>query len=205
MQFQELPTHHTITMHLSLQLCLLMIFLIYPGKLHILKRSLSKVYLYTFYSKPVVFSYRYLLICIIELKSYFFSFSTVHSDVELHQKFLMTKPTTKLAKIECTFPSECRFYIHWYQKKNGEPFKRVQYVDIDDQSICNEPGFETLKSEKRGNKFVLIIPNLKREHSATYYCACWVDYHSEIKSTNPVPKHYTAKPLHWRQSCRVHH
>lgn len=98
----------------------------------------------------------------------------MHSDVELKQKITMTKPTTSFADIECTFPSKCLNYIHWYQKKDGEPFKRVQYVKINDQTIRNEPGFESLTSVKTGNQFVLIIPNLKTEHSAVYYCACWV-------------------------------
>lgn len=98
----------------------------------------------------------------------------MHGDVELHQKIVMTKPITKLAKIECTFSSECRYYIHWYQKKDSKPFRRVQYVSIDDSTFDNDPGFGTLRSEKIGNQIVLIIPNVELEHSATYYCACWV-------------------------------
>ena len=100
--------------------------------------------------------------------------SPVDSAVELHQKFLMTKAATKTAIIECTFPSACYSYIHWYQKKDGETLKRVQYVDISDGTIKNDPGFEFLKSEKKADdQFVLKIPNLKTEHSANY-CACWV-------------------------------
>ncbi|XP_058250435.1 M1-specific T cell receptor beta chain-like [Hemibagrus wyckioides] len=103
-----------------------------------------------------------------------FLICTVHSDVELHQKVAMTKSTTKLAKIECTFSSECKFYIQWYQKKDAEPFKRIQYVDINSAAHSNDHGFGYLKSEKTArNKLALIIPNVKPEHSATYYCACW--------------------------------
>lgn len=93
---------------------------------------------------------------------------------ELLQKITMTKPITTFAKIECTFSSNCLSYIHWYQKKDGEPFKRIHYVNIKDQTIRNEPGFETLTSVKTENQLDLIIPNLKPEHSATYYCTCWV-------------------------------
>ncbi|KAL6490291.1 hypothetical protein MHYP_G00006360 [Metynnis hypsauchen] len=98
----------------------------------------------------------------------------VDSAVELHQKFLMTKAATKTAIIDCTFPSDCDYYIHWYQKKDDETLKRVQYVRISDGGYQNDPGFEFLKSEKKAsNQIVLKIPNLKTEHSATYYCACW--------------------------------
>ncbi|KAI4872486.1 hypothetical protein NFI96_017480 [Prochilodus magdalenae] len=108
------------------------------------------------------------------LKRILYASGTEVSAVELSQKFLMTKAATKTAIIECTFPSDCYYYIHWYQKKEKETLRRVQYVDISDGDTQNEPGFEFLKSEKKaGNQFVLKIPNLKKEHSATYYCACW--------------------------------
>lgn len=99
----------------------------------------------------------------------------MNNAVELKQEFLITKPVNKLTKIECTFPSECGYDIFWYQKKDGEPFKRVQYVNINSASHSNDYGFGYLESEKTAsNKFVLIIPNVQSEHSATYYCACWV-------------------------------
>ncbi|KAG9273975.1 hypothetical protein AMEX_G10768 [Astyanax mexicanus] len=105
----------------------------------------------------------------------------VDSAVELQQKFLMTKPATKTAIIECTFSSDCWNYIHWYQKKDDETLKRVQYVRISNGESKNEAGFEYLKSEKKSeDQFVLKIPNLKAEHTATYYCACW-DYSDTVR------------------------
>ncbi|KAI4903385.1 hypothetical protein NFI96_006057, partial [Prochilodus magdalenae] len=61
----------------------------------------------------------------------------------------MTKAATKTAIIECTFPSDCAYYIHWYQKKEKETLRRVQYVYISNGNTQNEPGFEFLKSEKK--------------------------------------------------------
>ncbi|GAA6108386.1 uncharacterized protein LOC124626096 [Tachysurus ichikawai] len=55
-----------------------------------------------------------------------FLICAVDSDVKLDQKMLMTKPATKLAKIECIFPRVCYFYLYWYQKKENEAFKMVQ-------------------------------------------------------------------------------
>ena len=112
--------------------------------------------------------------------------SAVDSAVALHQKFLMTKAATKTAIIECTFPSDCNYYIHWYQKKEDETLKRVQYVRISDGTIENERGFEFLKSEKKADdQFVLKIPNLKTEHSATCYCACW-DFSDTVRKQAEV-------------------
>ncbi|XP_062848914.1 immunoglobulin lambda-1 light chain-like [Trichomycterus rosablanca] len=110
-----------------------------------------------------------------------FQICTVTSAAELHQKILMTKSSTKLARIKCTFPSDCRYYIHWYQKKEGEALKRVQYVDITGGKHDNDPGFDFLRSESPAkDTFVLIIPDLKTEHSATYYCACWVQGYTKV-------------------------
>lgn len=79
----------------------------------------------------------------------------------LDQKFFMTTPANNLTKIECTFSSYCEHFIHWYQKKKGEPFKRVQSANIINEDHRNDHGFEFLQSEKTAsNKIVLIIPNV---------------------------------------------
>ncbi|XP_036451851.1 uncharacterized protein LOC118825371 [Colossoma macropomum] len=111
------------------------------------------------------------------LLSMSFLFPSVHSAEKLEQKVLMTKAAAKLAIIECRFSANCLNYVHWYQKKEDE-LKRVQYVDINDGTTRNNPVFEYLKSARKGIRtFVLKIPDLKPEHSATYYCACWTGYH----------------------------
>ncbi|KAG1969746.1 hypothetical protein F2P79_001642 [Pimephales promelas] len=95
---------------------------------------------------------------------------------DLQQKISLTKAEEKLAIIDCHYTSsDCRYYIHWYQQKEGEPLKRILYVDIDDGSAQNDAGFESIKSEKKtSNHFALKITKLKKEHSAMYYCACWI-------------------------------
>lgn len=93
---------------------------------------------------------------------------------ELKQKLSLTKAEEKLAIIDCHFTSDCWYYIHWYQQKEGETFKRILYADINDGSAKNDAGFESIKSEKKtSNHFALKITKLKKEHSAMYYCACW--------------------------------
>uniref|UniRef100_A0A671LQ21 Ig-like domain-containing protein n=1 Tax=Sinocyclocheilus anshuiensis TaxID=1608454 RepID=A0A671LQ21_9TELE len=100
----------------------------------------------------------------------------VDGAVVLQQKISLTKAEEKLAIIDCHFSSDCRYYIHWYQQKDRETLKRILYADIDDGSTkVNDAGDESIKSEKKElNHFVLKITKLKKEHSAMYYCACWV-------------------------------
>ncbi|XP_022533426.2 immunoglobulin gamma-1 heavy chain [Astyanax mexicanus] len=117
--------------------------------------------------------------------------STVFSAEKLEQKLMITKPASKLAILECKFSANCGNYIHWYQKK-GDEIRRVQHVDVNNGNPINERGFEYLKSSRKGiQSFALNIPELKPEHSATYYCACWklpaissalfeLDYHTVV-------------------------
>ncbi|XP_030630442.1 immunoglobulin lambda-1 light chain-like [Chanos chanos] len=99
----------------------------------------------------------------------------INGAADLQQKMTVTRSTGKTALIECVYTSNCRFYIHWYQKTENEAFKRIQYIDISDGTPKNDPGHDDLKAEKRGSNMVLLkIPDLKTQHSATYYCACWI-------------------------------
>ncbi|KAI4872485.1 hypothetical protein NFI96_017478 [Prochilodus magdalenae] len=126
----------------------------------------------------------------------------VDSTVVLHQKFLMTKAATKTAIIECTFPSVCYYYIHWYQKKN-ETLKRVQSVEISDGTTQNEPDFEFLKSESVsecgsgytykvfGSGTRLIVTGIKSLLISEYWehCMCSTDTDVPV-----VPPKLTAYP-----------
>ncbi|KAL4623390.1 hypothetical protein GN956_G19197 [Arapaima gigas] len=66
--------------------------------------------------------------------------------------------------------------IHWYQKKDGEPFKSILYINFGSKK--NTPNSDhPQKDDFSTRDFDLIISATKLEHSATYYCACW-DAHS---------------------------
>ncbi|KAG9329117.1 hypothetical protein JZ751_007609, partial [Albula glossodonta] len=72
-------------------------------------------------------------------------------------------------------------YVHWYQKKEGEPFKRVLYISSGTGSTTKDndhPQNADFSGEKSGNAYKLKIPNIKMIHAGTYYCACWV-YHRD--------------------------
>ncbi|XP_048114436.1 uncharacterized protein LOC125304320 [Alosa alosa] len=98
---------------------------------------------------------------------------TVVGAVELNQEISVSAAVGKEVSIHCTYGTGCWDYIHWYQKKEGESFKRILYIDMDDGTKTNDPGYEAFQTEKKGNKFTLKIPQLKSSHAAVYYCACW--------------------------------
>lgn len=104
-------------------------------------------------------------------KVFFFS---VAGAVELSQKIIsVTAPVGKEVSIHCTHGSGCNYAIHWYQKKEGESFKRILYIKISDGAKTNDPGYSEFQAEKKGNEFTLKIPTLKSYHAAAYYCACY--------------------------------
>ncbi|XP_077086968.1 immunoglobulin lambda-1 light chain-like isoform X1 [Siphateles boraxobius] len=98
----------------------------------------------------------------------------VDANVKLQQKISSTKSKDKTVVIDCHFPSDCRSYIHWYQLKEGQTLQRILCSSIADGTTYNDGGFELFKVDKKQENLALKIPELKKEHSAMYYCACWV-------------------------------
>ncbi len=109
--------------------------------------------------------------------------------VELQQKISLTKAVEKLAIIDCQLHVSCWGYIHWYQQKGGETLKRILYADISDGSAKENAAGDEFKSEKKAsNHLALKITKLKKEHSAMYYCACWVSGSTVSLNTEALHK-----------------
>uniref|UniRef100_A0A8C2APX3 T cell receptor gamma variable 7 n=1 Tax=Cyprinus carpio TaxID=7962 RepID=A0A8C2APX3_CYPCA len=81
---------------------------------------------------------------------------------------------TETVVIDCNYPSDCSGYIHWYQLKEEKPLRRILYSSISGGAAINDAGFESFKIDRKPSNLALKIPELKEEHSAVYYCACWV-------------------------------
>lgn len=128
-------------------------------------------------------------------KQFICVFLSVVGGVELRQKISLTKSVGKIAIIDCDFPEQCLSYIHWYQKKEAETFKRILTSKISDGSTQNESGDESFKSEKtKSNNFILKINHLTKQHSATYYCACWVSVSTVCIYTETLSKNSLSPP-----------
>ena len=112
--------------------------------------------------------------------------------MELDQEISVTVPLGTRASIHCTYGTGCRSYIHWYQKKEEESFKRILYIKISDGTRTNDPDYKDHKNfetEKKGKEFNLKIPNVKSFHRAVYYCACWDSAsHSKYYCKPPAQK-----------------
>uniref|UniRef100_A0A8C7IHC2 Ig-like domain-containing protein n=1 Tax=Oncorhynchus kisutch TaxID=8019 RepID=A0A8C7IHC2_ONCKI len=66
--------------------------------------------------------------------------------------------------------------VHWYQKREGEPFTWILYFDFDDNSISRDsthPQRADFTVGRESDTSELKIQSVKVFHSATYYCACW--------------------------------
>ena len=104
--------------------------------------------------------------------------------MELDQKISVTVPLGTPASIHCTYGTGCYDYIHWYQKKEGESFKRILYIQTDNGAETKDPDYKDNKNfqaEKKENGYDLKILEVKSFHRAVYYCACW-EYDSHSKN-----------------------
>ncbi|XP_028256200.1 immunoglobulin lambda-1 light chain-like [Parambassis ranga] len=76
-------------------------------------------------------------------------------------------------------------YVFWYQKKDKDTFRVI--LDIDksdgdiDKSYSSHPQKDDFSAVKTQKGWELELKTVKEDHSATYYCSCWLSgsSHSE--------------------------
>ncbi|KAK3545399.1 hypothetical protein QTP70_006943 [Hemibagrus guttatus] len=97
--------------------------------------------------------------------------------VTLEQKDLsMTKGEGKTIHISCKVTGlSSSNYVHWYQKKDGEALTRILYVKSGSNPVRdnNHRDAKDFSVRIQSNNYDLKIANLKKSHSAVYYCASW--------------------------------
>uniref|UniRef100_A0AAX7TS28 Ig-like domain-containing protein n=1 Tax=Astatotilapia calliptera TaxID=8154 RepID=A0AAX7TS28_ASTCA len=71
-------------------------------------------------------------------------------------------------------------YVLWYQKKEKETFQFIFIFDKDNGQVLSGYDKDDFSSLNKGKDWELEIKKVKPDHSATYYCSCWVSApHSE--------------------------
>ncbi|KAI5104035.1 hypothetical protein C0J45_5661 [Silurus meridionalis] len=94
----------------------------------------------------------------------------------------MTKENGKSVYISCEVTGLRTDYVHWYQKKKDEAFKRILYVKTSSKPVpeTNHPDAKDFDVLTQNNNYDLKITNVKKRHSGVYYCAGW-EYSSDTK------------------------
>ncbi|KAK1787174.1 hypothetical protein P4O66_017039 [Electrophorus voltai] len=100
----------------------------------------------------------------------------------------LTKAKGKSAFISCKVTGlSSNNYLHWYQKKDNEPFKRILYVNHGGGTFTADANHPERRdfSVARGSYDLKVGP-LKMSHSAIYYCAYWdTSSHSDSNYSHP--------------------
>uniref|UniRef100_A0AAQ6IHP4 Ig-like domain-containing protein n=1 Tax=Anabas testudineus TaxID=64144 RepID=A0AAQ6IHP4_ANATE len=96
----------------------------------------------------------------------------------------LTRRVGQTVLFSCEGTGQCgSSYVWWYQKKETETFKAILYINRNNGKTYksyNHPQEDDFSAENKGNNCELKIEKVKLDHSASYYCSCWIrGSHSE--------------------------
>uniref|UniRef100_A0AAQ6IPD9 Ig-like domain-containing protein n=1 Tax=Anabas testudineus TaxID=64144 RepID=A0AAQ6IPD9_ANATE len=96
----------------------------------------------------------------------------------------LTRRVGQTVSFSCEGTDQCyNNYVFWYQKKETQTFKLILVFDKSDSKMYkgyNHPQADDFTAEIKGNNCELKIEKVELDHSASYYCSCWISgSHSE--------------------------
>ncbi|XP_054870504.1 immunoglobulin lambda-1 light chain-like isoform X2 [Amphiprion ocellaris] len=88
----------------------------------------------------------------------------------------LTRRVGESASFSCK-TDQCGTYVFWYQKKESETFRVILRIDRTNGQIYsgyNHPQKNDFSAVKKQNGVELKLENVKLQHSASYYCSCYI-------------------------------
>uniref|UniRef100_A0A3Q1HVA0 Ig-like domain-containing protein n=1 Tax=Anabas testudineus TaxID=64144 RepID=A0A3Q1HVA0_ANATE len=90
----------------------------------------------------------------------------------------LTRRVGQNVSFSCGRTDQCSSsYVWWYQKKETETFRVILDISRSTGSIdksYNHPEKDDFTAVNKGNGCELKIEKVKVDHSASYYCSCWI-------------------------------
>uniref|UniRef100_A0A3P8SLT5 Ig-like domain-containing protein n=1 Tax=Amphiprion percula TaxID=161767 RepID=A0A3P8SLT5_AMPPE len=90
----------------------------------------------------------------------------------------LTRRVGESASFSCRQTDQCDSdYIYWYQKKETETFRVILRIDRTNGQIYssyNHPQKNDFSAVKIQNGVELKLDKVKLQHSASYYCSCYI-------------------------------
>uniref|UniRef100_A0A3B3UZA7 Ig-like domain-containing protein n=1 Tax=Poecilia latipinna TaxID=48699 RepID=A0A3B3UZA7_9TELE len=87
----------------------------------------------------------------------------------------LTRRSGQSVSFSCGGTDQCGGYaVVWYQKKDTETFRAILYITSNGrtQKPFNHPQQDDFSADRNQNNCSLTIENVKKDHSASYYCSC---------------------------------
>ncbi|XP_074506633.1 uncharacterized protein LOC141776749 [Sebastes fasciatus] len=99
----------------------------------------------------------------------------------------LTRRVGGKVSFSCRGTNQCDgSYVYWYQKRNKETFTLILDIDKRDGTIdsrYNHPQKDDFSAVNKQNGWELEIQKVKLNHSASYYCSCYIALHSDKSDT----------------------
>nr|XP_014269636.1 uncharacterized protein LOC106676804 [Maylandia zebra] len=100
---------------------------------------------------------------------------TMAAEQLIQDDLTLTRRVGQSVSFSCGGTEQCdRNWIFWYQKKENETFKFIFVFDKRNGQVLSGYEKDDFSSLNKGKGWELEIKKVKPDHSATYYCNCYL-------------------------------